>query len=355
MRISVKNPAYALRVIDMHSLKLHQILLISGMVICFSGAVYFHQQTGREILNAGERCITVILPSLYLFSVLASFCVKSGFLELCAKPFRKDADLWLIVFFSQIGGYPVGAQLLHSMYQEGKISEIQEQKLLCACVGCGFGFLFATVGGNVRTALLLWLILSIPNFLLAGIFIRSEVSRNQKTEFPERKPFSVLLTESVETGASAMLKICGMILAFGAFMGMLEGLTGGIPAVIRSILEISSLSDYMRNGGALPIAVSLLSFGGICVHVQIASVSENHIRWGIFWICRLLVSVSSGLLCAFSMKFLFPESVPVFLSETRISVHSTPSMIPACCLAVMSVFVLKKYDFFDKILTNCKK
>lgn len=339
----------------MQGLKSRQILLILGILTCFSGAVYFHQQAGQGVLNAGERCITVILPSLYLFSILASFCVKSGFLELLAKPFRKNAVLWLIVFFSQLGGYPVGAQLLHSMYQEGKISEAQEQKLLCACFGCGFGFLFATVGGNVRTALLVWLILTVPNLLLAGVFLRRMKTEIQPDETPVRKPFSVLLTESVESSASAMLKICGMILAFGAFMGMLEGLTGKIPSVVRSILEISSLSEYMKSGGILPAAVSLLSFGGLCVHCQIASVCENRIQWGMFWLCRILTSVSSGLLCAVSMKFLFPESVPVFLSEMQISVHSTPSRIPACCLAVMSVFVLKKYDFFDKMLTNCKK
>ncbi|MBR1553977.1 MAG: hypothetical protein IJ644_01125 [Oscillospiraceae bacterium] len=341
----------------MHSLKSYQILLISGMLMLFAGAVYFHQQAGQGILNAGERCITVILPSLYLFSILASFGVKSGFLEGLAKPFRRlggnHAVLWMIVIFSQMGGYPVGAQLLHSMYQEGRISAEQEEKLLYSCFGCGFGFLFATVGGNIRTALLLWMMLSLPNLLTAGIFLRrmNLVSDGN----PEGKPFAVLLTESVENAASAMLKICGMILAFGAFEGILEGITGRIPAVIGSILEISRLSDYMKSGGSLPMAVGLLSFGGLCVHCQIVAVSENHLRWGRFWLCRILTAVSSGLLCMVSMKFLFPESVPVFLSEMQISAHSSPSAVPACCLAVMSVFVLKKYDFFDKILTNCKK
>ena len=144
--------------------KINSVFFISGMLLLFSGAVYFHEQVGDSILNAGERCILVILPSLYFFSVLAAFCVKSGFLEILAKPFGKDAVLWLTVFFSQIGGYPVGAQLLHNLYQEGRISRNLEQKLLCACVGCGFGFLFATVGGSTRNALLIWLILSIPNF-----------------------------------------------------------------------------------------------------------------------------------------------------------------------------------------------
>ena len=339
----------------MLSQKLNSVILISGILLLFSGAVYFHEQVGQSVLNAGERCIFVILPSLYFFSILAAFCVKSGFLEILAKPSGKNAALWLIVCFSQIGGYPVGAQLLHHLYLEGRISRKLEQKLLCACVGCGFGFLFATVGGSTGNALLIWLILSIPNFLLAAFFLRSETSEMQKPELPEQKPFSVLLTESVESAASAMLKICGMILAFGALTGILEGISGKLPPVIGSILEISSLTEYMHSGGILPIAVGLLSFGGFCVHFQIAAVCENHIHWGMFLFCRVLTALCSGLLCAICMKYLFLEQIPVFLTETRISAYSTPSRIPAFCLLLMSVFVLKKYDFFHKILTNCKK
>ena len=335
----------------------YNFLLIISILFFFFGAVYFHEPIAQAVLNAGTRCIFVILPSLYLFSILAAFCVRSGFLELLAEPFQKiiktDAVLWLVVIFSQIGGYPAGAQLLHNLYQNGRISQEQERNLLCACMGCGFGFLFATVGGNLRTALALWLIISLPNFILAGCLIRNH--NIKKAESPEKLSFSVLLTESVDSAASAMLKICGMILAFGAFMGILYGIFGDFNQIFASILEISNLSDYMKNGGTLPVAAGLLSFGGCCVHFQIAAVCENHLDWMKFLVCRILTAVSSGLLCRICLKFFFPESVPAFLINTVTPAYSTQNAVPACCLAVMSVFVLKKYDFFHKSLTNCKK
>ena len=335
----------------------YKFLLILSILFLFSGAVYFHEQVAQAVLNAGTRCIFVILPSLYLFSILSAFCVRSGFLELLAHPFQKfiksDAVIWLIVIFSQIGGYPVGAQLLHNLYQNGRISQEYEKHLLCACMGCGFGFLFATVGGNLRTALALWLIISIPNFILAGFFLRNHEIK--KSENPEKISFSVVLTESVGSAASAMLKICGMILAFGAFMGILNGIFGDFNQMISSILEISNLSEYMKNGGVLPIVAGLLSFGGFCVHFQIASICENHLDWREFLIYRILTAISSGLLCLVYLKFFYPESVPVFLTNSVIPAYSTGNAAPACCLAVMSVFVLKKYDFFHKSLTNCKK
>ena len=329
------------------------------MMFLFSSAVYFHEQTGQAVLEAGERCITVILPSLYFFSVLTAFSVKSGILEYLAYPFQKifkaDAVLWIVVLFSQIGGYPVGAQLLHNLYHEGRISQKQEQNLLCVCMGSGFGFLFAAVQGNTKIALWMWLMLSIPNLLLACFLIRSEKVNFDKMPVPVKKSFSVLITESVESAAAAMLKICGMILAFGAWMGILKGFFGELHPILNSMLEISSLSDYMHHGGTLPAAAGLLSFGGICVHFEIAAICEGHLSWLKFWFCRLLSAGSSVFLTSVSLKYLFPESLPVFLSGTEISVSGSTNYIPACCLAVMSVFVLKKYDFFHKILTNCKK
>lgn len=356
MRIIFFHLAYAVKVMNMHFSDRKNLLLI-WVLISFTGAVYFHEQVGKAVLEAGKRCISVILPSLYLFSILSVFMIKSGILEYFTRPLRKispHAELWGIVFFSQIGGYPTGAQLLHSLYQEGRLTKQQEENLLCSCMGSGFGFLFATVGGNLTLALTLWGILSLPNFFLAWLILRS-MPEQENFSLPERKNFSVLLTESVENAAAAMLKICGMILAFSAWTGIFNNIIAHLPEWAESILEISNLTKYMQNGGNLPTAVSLLSFGGICVHIQLATISENHFNWKKFWLSRSLTAGISGILCRTGMKFLFPESIPVFWSETKVSLYSAPSAIPTYCLILMSVFLLKKYNFFANSLTSAEK
>ena len=342
-------------------------VFIMGIVLCtlLTGAVYFHTQVSRAVIMAGKRCFLSVLPSLYLFSILAAFFVKSGILEGMAKPFQRfcqkvfktDALLLMIVFFSQIGGYPVGAQLVHSLYQEGRISEAQERTLLCVCMGCGFGFLLGTVHGNPSTVLFIWLVMSVPNFFLALLFLRNMYTEIRNESRQNQKAFAVLLTESVESAASAMLKVSAMILAFAALMGIAEGIFSNPDDIIRSMLEISNLSGYAQNGSSLPMTAALLSFGGICVHLQIGAVCENHMAWGKFWLCRIVTSVMTYGLCRLGLHWIVPVYLPVFLSETQLSAvrSSSLSMIPGCCLAVMSVFVLKKYDFCNKILTNLKK
>ncbi|MDE6657494.1 MAG: hypothetical protein K2J88_02790, partial [Oscillospiraceae bacterium] len=94
-----------------------QVILI---LLFLAGAVYFYQSVSVAILEAGKRCILILIPSLYIFSILASFSVKANLLIFLAKPFEKifqkllhtDAILFIIILFSQIGGYPVGAQIL---------------------------------------------------------------------------------------------------------------------------------------------------------------------------------------------------------------------------------------------------
>jgi len=339
--------------------KLNSVLWCLLMMILLIGAVCFHGQVSSAVITAGKRCLISVLPSLYLFSIIAAFSVKAGLLETLAQPFQRvlktDAVLLMTVLFSQIGGYPVGAQLVHGMYQERRISEEQSRILICPCMGCGFGFLLASFGGNTATALFVWMMMSIPNLILALFLIRN--IHTEPRESRQKKPFALLLTESVESAASSMLKVTSMILAFSAVMGIAEGIFSDLPVIVRSILEISNVSEYAQRGGSPALTACLLSFGGICVHLQIGAVCENHIAWGKFWLCRMVTAGMTYGLCILGGNILMSGKIPVFLYETSVTDGQdvTFRIVPGCCLLLMSVLVLKKYDFCNKILTNHKK
>lgn len=328
-----------------------QVILV---ILFLIGAVYFYESVSVSILEAGTRCIFILIPSLYIFSILASFSVKSNLLLFMAKPFQKicqkllhtDASLVIIILFSQIGGYPVGAQILHSMYQDGYISKQQEQNLLCVCMGCGFGFLLGTVGGNTKIALWLWLILSLPNiiiglFLIRTMQIKLNISKSTKS-------FSQIFTESVENGALAMFKITAMILAFAGFMGVMKAVLPNLNIIINSILEVSCVTEYLQQGGNLASVAGLLSFGGICVHLQISVIIENNLNFKKFWLCRIFIAGIVYIICKFSMPKIISETIPVFLDNNTAPVLQSSNMIASCCLLIMSIFLIKKYYFFRK-------
>ncbi len=307
------------------------------------GAVVFHAQTAAGIYTAGERCLRVLLPSLYGFSILAAYSVKIGLPGLLAKPLRfisgrYEARLVAVLLFSQVGGYPVGAQLLHTMREDGSITAAEESRLLCVCMGCGPGFLLGTVCGKQPVGVGLWLLLSVslPNLLLAPLVLPRKAEMSHP---PVRKAGVQFFTEAVESAAAAMLKITAMVTAFGAVLGILDGM--GLPdvPVLRSLLEISCVTAFTAAGGSLPGAAALLAFGGVCVHLQAAAICEGNVRWLLFWAFRAAAAAMAYVFAAVGMQFLGAEQV--FLPEIRPAVYGG-SILPGLCLLLMSVMLCRK-------------
>ncbi len=324
----------------------------AGLLLLMAGAAVFHEAVGQAVWQAGSRCVTVLVPSLYFFTILAGLFVSSGMLETAALPLRRlpgvDGRLLMAVLFSQIGGYPVGAQLLHSMYRCGSLTAAQERRMLCVCMGCGPGFLLGTVCAGLPPQMSAWLMVSVslPNliimpFLARGISLPRQDSRKQDGVR--------LLTDAVEHAAAAMLKICAMVMAFAAVTAVLGALLHGMPlpqrvtAMCRSVLEISCITEYMARGGSYPAAAALLSFGGICVHLQAAAICEGNVDWLRFWLCRGLAAVLACLLAAVGVHFLFADALPVQLSVPQAALEHG-SVLPGCCLLLMSVMLLRTAD-----------
>lgn len=355
-------------------MKLRKTGIFVLFLMLFAAAICFREEVAAAMLEAGSRCIMVIIPSLYLFSLLAAFCVRSGVLEILAAPLeafaRKflhmDGSILMILLFSQTAGYPIGAQLLERMYGKGAIGSTQRNCLLCVCFGCGPAFLLGTVGTILHLppllALLLMLSVSLPNLVLAAVLARHNDFYTAGTHEQGVSLHAEEFTQSVENAAAAMLKICSMILAFAAFSGIAQGSGAvrflaetlgflGCPAetaehCILTVLEISNLPEYLQQGGSLPMAAALLSFGGICVHLQNAAICGGDFPWRKFLCIRLVSAVFSYLLCAAAVKWGFGGQVPAVLQMHPLyeAELTTQGVMPVICLLAMSVFLLAKDD-----------
>ncbi len=364
----------------MKGMKLRYFAAAAILTGLMAAAAVYHESVAEAILLAGQRCVTIIIPSLYLFSILAAFAVRTGLLMTLAKPIdclsrrllRMDGTLLLVVLFSQLGGYPVGAQLLHRLRCSGALPEKQEQALLCVCIGCGPAFLLGTVchGLPVMVTAVLWLSVSLPNLVLACILGRSGMFRRESCSVSCVHLSSTELAESVEAGAAAMLKICSMILFFAALCGIAAGC--GLLAVIgtllpcrpalaegwlSAVLEISTITDFLQQGGTLPQAAALLSFGGICVHLQNAAICDGNFPWLRFWGCRLLTAVCTWGICTGLLRFLYGGEVPAALLQPFAAAPTAPENppLPVICLIVMSVLLLLRHDHLCNRVKNSQK
>ena len=287
-----------------------------GLMVLFVGAVCFHVQVRTAVLESGKRCFAVLIPSLYFFSILAGMFIKSGVLQAVPTKIR----LLAVVLFSQIGGYPVGAQMVHAMRMNDEISEQEERKLVCICFGCGAGFLLGTVCRNLPPLMGFWVMLSVsvPNLVLMPFFMKA-IAENSAV--PSKKPFVILVTESVENTAQAMLKITAMITAFSGVMGIFEGIKAYFPEMlpkysnfVRSVLEVSNVTEYMQSGGTLPMSAGLLAFGGICVHLQVSAICNGNLSWWLFWGMRILSAIGAYFICQIGLT-LFPNVAQTALQK----------------------------------------
>lgn len=331
-------------------------------ILLFAAAVFFHTEISAAITAAGIRCVTILIPSLYLCSVLAAFFVRSGILEYIAIPLHKcsrkflhmDGDVLIILLFSQIAGYPVGAQLLRQMQE--KDATCRTEMLLPVCFGCGPAFLTGTVcvitGMPPAAVGVLFLSIILPNLLLALVLAWRMDLRRKESLRPMLSLHAQTFTASVESGASAMLKICSMVLVFSAVMGMAEGVSAkfldaqSLPEIAASILEISNITEYLRNGGSLPMAAALLSFGGICVHLQNVAIFGEKFPWNTFWRIRIPAAVCTYGICHIGLAWLYDgTSQPAFLSANPYHPMMTAeSIVPSICLLVMSFLLLQKQE-----------
>lgn len=343
----------------MHWKKLLIFGVLTGAAIC---AVRYHSTVSLGILDAGSRCVYVIIPSLYLFSILAALFVRTGALSCMGErihPLSRrvpgmDGSLLMVLLFSQLGGYPVGAQLLHQLRRDKVLTAAQERSLLCACVGCGPAFLLGTVCSHMppRLTCLLFLSIVLPNLVLGWIVTKCSRISVSGTASPGVSLNAEKLVSAVESGASAMVRICSMILLFGAGMGVMQGMglllsqENREGRFLSAVLEISCITDYISGGGSLPMAAALLSFGGICVHLQIAAICDGNLAWLQFWLCRITAAVTSYGLCFWGIRLLYRGQVPAGLVSPSPfnAVPANGNHAAVLCLLLMSVMLLIRWE-----------
>ena len=266
-----------------------------------------------------EICIYTVFPSLFPFIFLSGLLTDAtaglsiSFLKplgrLCGIPAGSES----IFLAGILGGYPAGAQAVAQQYKAGHISLQQANHLLRFCNNAGPAFIFGIIGSilrDIRLAFIIWIIhiLSaiITGWLFAGKYESCRISQLKSN-------FNVVsaLHKTVQT----MAKICGWVILFRILISILdyyvlEHLPANIGTIICGILELSNGCIRLKNMDIAYIFVVsslLLSFGGICVWMQTASIIKplNLLN---FCLGKCVQSVISVLICFILSPLLFDSS-----------------------------------------------
>lgn len=329
------------------------ILLYSAIVILIIGS----KQVAYGVKNGIETCVTLVIPSLFIFMVISNIIVSSKLFPLISLPFKwlgkvifnLDSSLISIVLLSLVGGYPIGAKLIATKVKRGELNIKTAEKMLCYCVNCGPAFLISGVGIAIFNSMLIGIILYVSQVsacIFVGFLLRKGNDRSTKPLQTISQNLATLTVSSVSDAVKSMGIVCGLIVCFSALMPLIGMITPeNILPYINGVFEVTSSCKAIASlQNALILTCAFTSFGGLCVHMQIsAMLHKTGISLKKFFLYRIIYTAFS---CAviWGLMQLIPQ--PISCVSMGDIPSKTNSISPAATifLILLSIILL----FFSK-------
>lgn len=334
--------------------------------------IIYSKSVAASVSTALERCLTVIIPSLYIFTALSGMFISSCTYQLLGKFFgtfsryilKLPEELFGIFLISSVAGYPIGAKLISELYNRSEINKTDAERLLCVCYSSGPAFVIGTVGYSmfsetisVKAGLALFLSNFAANLLLLALMnIRKPVS--EKNSKKTKLDFSAdIIVNSVISGGKSMLIICAVIIFFASLTAVLSvtGIVGKTSLAVSALFGISEplsetlLCAFMEiscitgldNAALYPAAAAMLSFGGLCVLLQIKAIVGSRFSLKSFLLAR---PVCAGFSYIFAKLFFFMFDINI-TSAASVNVctnNTSYSPILSVFLLIMTILLLSE-------------
>lgn len=309
------------------------------MMLCFSSV------TADAAKQAVDTWLNVILPTLLPFSILTDLLLQSGNRIFSSRPakaisgFFGFSENFLCVFcMSLLGGYPIGAKLTTSLYEQKQISSDEAALMLNAASTSGPSFLFSGVAGGMFQKPSLGIYFLIPHILAACIvaLLNGHIphSRPRVSKLPApQKSLGRMFLSSVTRSTSNMLIVLGSMVLFSGFAAIARQILTCIfrrdlPLLSAMFSGIFEFSIGCKDASALSFPDSLIligffsGFGSLSVYLQTSALAaDSGIRLKSFFTSKLLQGSLNALLIG----------VPFLRSAPQI-------LLPVLALALMSCF-----------------
>ena len=376
--------------------RLYNLFVCVALFALMIGLIIFPQECVSAAKDGVALCANVIIPSLFPFFVLSTLMISLGIADRLGRAaehimrplFNVNgtcAAAWILGF---VGGYPVGAKTAIGLYQSGKCTKAEAERLLSFCNNSGPAFIFGVVGAGIFASNRIGLVLYFAHTaasVLTGILFRnwkrSPISSSRRSTQPIRAVrFTAAFTDAVKNSFSATLGICGFVIFFTVFIkllflsGLLPTIASGIGMLLSPVgldaesaeklltgaIEVSSgvwsLKDASGSlSGIIAMAAFMLGWAGLSVHCQVLSfVADSGLSVRTYIFGKFLHGILSAVFIFFVARW-FTLDVPVaaYLAE-QITSFTSLSFHSALVISISSVLVLTLI-FFMFLLVFSRK
>lgn len=235
-------------------------------------------------------------------------------MEKICKPFTRpftflygtSSDSAYVFFMSILAGYPVGSQMVSSLYESGKISRTQAFRMCSFCSNSGPMFIIGTVGTILLKNSAVGLILFVSHILSAlinGLFYRKITTKNDhEQQISNKNNADFSFGDIVSSSVQAILNVGGIICFFFIIIEALSPLFSLLPITIRPLFEgciemtrgCIDASLFPQFSAAIMCSF-MISFGGFSTVLQSMSMLKK-LRMPM-WLFSVM-KLSQGLISA---------------------------------------------------------
>lgn len=321
-------------------LKIKNSLLMFLIVITGFLLISERDDVTVAVSNGLSVCGDVLIPSLFPFMVLSSFALSSGLFDgngkvasfIMKKVFRLPAVCLSAIIFGFIGGYPVGAKVISSLFDDGKISGSDARHLFSFCVNAGPAFAVSVAGymmfGSKEAGYVILISACVASLLTGIVYGRIKKCREYITF--ENTRHETALSESffsaVSSSCNGMLNVCGWVIVFFVGSAMIrQCITNEATGLIYdSLAEVTSGLTAAAKLGGVPFAAACISFGGVCIMCQLMPyIKKCGLKIREYLLFRIINSVLTFFISKTLLMF-FDVTVSVY-SDFKPAVHFAPA------------------------------
>ncbi|MDM5213496.1 sporulation integral membrane protein YlbJ [Peribacillus sp. NJ4] len=335
------------------------VLLATSVTMMAVGLIIFPQESFEASKSGLNMWWKIVFPSLLPFLIFSELLISFGvvrFIGVMLEPFMRPlfrvpgvgGFVWAMGLAS---GFPAGAKYTVRLRQEGQLTRLEAERLVCFTNSSNPLFLFVAVAvgffHNPHLGIILALSHYLGNFCVGIIMrfyrwkedqshtkvmtklpsIRQAFGQMHRTRIKETRPFGSLLGDAVLSSIQTLLMIGGFIILFSVvnkllfhmnITGLLASWVSGIlhifnfpdslsPPFISGMFEMtlgSKLTSTVENASLFQQTVMtsfILAFNGFSIQAQVASIiATTDIRFAPFFLARiahgLLASIITVLL-----------------------------------------------------------
>ncbi len=277
--------------------------VLSFFLLCIIVVLAFFSPVAKSGAIEGiNLCENIIIPSLLPILILSNTITRMN-----------SGKTSFAVFFGLISGFPAGAILTNELYKRGCISEKKAERIMCFNFSGGIAFIISALGSviykSTKAGVILFISCVLSSLIIALItkpFYRDE---RDFESYSSKLKFSSAISESAEISVKSLAVMSAYIILFSSLLSLVS-----IPDYLIPLLEITNGICKAEKLIPLPFCAFFLSFGGLCIHLQlIPFLSNMKIRYHIFLFFRLLSASLSFFICKILLHFI-PDALPASVS-----------------------------------------